>query len=137
MSEPELELYGIVGKMFRQIREEKGHTLEYVSEYLGITPKSLQRYECGERRIKIEIIKSFCNFYNINCSNFMKEAKLQFVSDYPLSHYASTKTDSQIQIVVDKAKKLNPEGLTKLIEYADDLVASGKYEKFVKKEEAI
>ncbi len=51
MTESDLELYGIVGKMFREIRESNGHTLEYVSNFLGIAPKSLQRYECGERKM--------------------------------------------------------------------------------------
>ena len=52
MSDSDLELYGIVGKMFREIRERKELSLETVAEYLKIAPKSLQRYECGERKIK-------------------------------------------------------------------------------------
>lgn len=135
MNESDLELYGIVGKMFREIREDKGDTLEYVSNYLGIAPKSLQRYECGERKIKIETISSFCSFYNIDCSKFMKEAKMRFVSDYELSCCngfeikSHIKFDKNVQDIIDKANKLNSEGIAKLNEYADDLVSSGKYEK--------
>ena len=82
MDKSDLELYGIVGKMFREIRENKGYTLEYVSDYLNVATKTLQRYELGERDIKIQIIKMLCEFYNIDCSSFMKDAKMRFVSEY-------------------------------------------------------
>lgn len=78
MSNSELELYGIVGKMFHEIREEKGLSLAVVSEYLQIAPISLQRYECGKRKIKMGTIKELCNFYKIKYDDFIKEAKLRF-----------------------------------------------------------
>lgn len=89
MSESELELYGVVGKMFREIREDRGYSLELGADYLGIAPKSLQRYECGERKIKIGTIKSLCEFYNIDYDSFIKEAKSRFTknSDIPTEQY--------------------------------------------------
>lgn len=78
MSDSDLELYGIVGRMFREIRESQDLSLETVSEYLQIAPKSLQRYECGERKIKMGTIKELCTFYKIEYDDFIKEAKLRF-----------------------------------------------------------
>ena len=78
LNESELELYGIVGKMFREIREEKGLSLEISAAYLDIAPKSLQRYECGERKIKVGTIKKLCEFYKVNYDDFIKEAKIKF-----------------------------------------------------------
>lgn len=78
MSDSDLELYGIVGRMFREIRESKDLSLETVAEYLQIAPKSLQRYECGERKIKIGTIKQLCVFYKIEYDDFIREAKLRF-----------------------------------------------------------
>ncbi len=78
MTESDLELYGIVGRMFREIRESKGLPLEAGASYLDIAPKSLQRYECGERKIKIGTIKELCDFYKISCDAFIMEAKLRF-----------------------------------------------------------
>ena len=81
MSETELELYSIVGKMLREIRESKGYSLELGAEHLGIAPKSLQRYECGERKIKMGTIVSLCEFYDINYDSFIKEAKSRFTGE--------------------------------------------------------
>lgn len=39
--------------------------------------------------------------------------------------------------IIGKLKQLNKEGLGKISEYADDLLSSGKYEKLIKKGEAI
>lgn len=78
MSDSDLELYGIVGKMFREIRESKDLSLKVVAEYLRIAPKSLQRYECGERKIKMGTIKELCIFYKIEYDDFIREAKLRF-----------------------------------------------------------
>lgn len=78
MSDSDLELYGIVGRMFREIRESKDLSLEIVAEYLQIAPKSLQRYECGERKIKIGTIKELCIFYKIEYDDFIRDAKLRF-----------------------------------------------------------
>lgn len=78
LNESELELYGIVGKMFREIREDKGLSLEISAAYLDIAPKSLQRYECGERKIKVGTIKKLCEFYKVNYDDFIKEAKIKF-----------------------------------------------------------
>lgn len=78
LNDSELELYGIVGKMFREIRESKGLSLEISAAYLDIAPKSLQRYECGERKIKIGTIKKLCEFYKVNFDDFIKEAKIKF-----------------------------------------------------------
>ncbi len=97
MNKSDLELYGIVGQMFREIREEQGYTLKYVSGYLDVTHKTLQRYELGERDIKICIIKMLCEFYKIDCSDFMKEATIRFASRY---------VDEQKILLSDFDKKL-------------------------------
>ncbi len=43
----------------------------------------------------------------------------------------------QINALMQKAQLLNPQGISKLNEYADDLVASGNYSKTKSKETAI
>lgn len=110
MKDSELELYGIVGRMFREIREEKELSLTAVSEYLQIAPISLQRYECGERKIKMGTIKKLCVFYKIEYDDFIKEAKLRF------SKNIFTDTSSE------------KEELPKIIKYYEMLNDIGKHE---------
>lgn len=76
MSDYDLELYGVIGDMFRHLRKDKGYTLEVVAEQLNITPKTLQRYECGTRRFKIETVQGLCSIYKIDYYIFMRDAKI-------------------------------------------------------------
>ena len=110
MNDSELELYGIVGKMFREIRESKGLSLEISAAYLDIAPKSLQRYECGERKIKIGTIKKLCEYYKVNFDDFIKEAKIKFGGN----------------IYTDISNK--KEEAPKIMQYYDQLNDIGKHE---------
>lgn len=108
MNDSELELYGIVGRMFREIREDKDLSLAAVSEYLQIAPISLQRYECGERKIKMGTIKKLCSFYKIEYDDFIKEAKIRFskniFTDAPTEKESSPKIMQYYELLNDIGK---------------------------------
>lgn len=122
MSETELELYSIVGKMLREIREDKGYSLELGAEHLGIAPKSLQRYECGERKIKMGTIVSLCEFYGINYDAFIKEAKTRFTGEEPVdeSYYFNEEArelaefmfkNPEYKVLFDASRKVKKEDI--------------------------
>lgn len=81
MSDYEKELYSIIGNMLRELRLEKNFTLEYVADKLGVAPKTLQRYERGERKIKVGTITELCAIYGVDYSEFMKRAKLKHLGE--------------------------------------------------------
>lgn len=81
MSDYEKELYSIIGNMLRELRQEKDYTLEFVADKLEIAPKTLQRYECGERKIKVGTITELCDIYGVDYSEFMREAKIKHLGD--------------------------------------------------------
>lgn len=77
MSEYELGLYRIIGEMIREIRTAKGMTLEEIAEKLNITRKTLQRYETGDRKIKIVTILELSHILAFDYDTFMSDAKLK------------------------------------------------------------
>lgn len=81
MSDYEKELYSIIGSMLRELRLENDYTLEYVADKLEVAPKTLQRYECGERKIKVGTITDLCAIYGADYSEFMKQAKLRHLGE--------------------------------------------------------
>lgn len=122
MSETELELYTIVGKMFREMREKHGYSLETVALHLGIAPKSIQRYECGERKIKIGTIKTLCEFYGIDYYSFIKEAKSRFTGEEPVeeSYYLNEEAkelaefmfkNPEYKVLFDASRKVKKEDI--------------------------
>lgn len=135
MSETELELYSIVGKMLREIREDKGYSLELGAEHLGIAPKSLQRYECGERKIKMGTIVSLCEFYGINYDSFIKEAKSRFTGEEPVeeSYYLNEEArelaefmfkNPEYKVLFDASRKVKKEDIGFVKEMIDRMRGS-------------
>lgn len=83
MSDYEIELYKIIGEMIREARIAKGLTLEQVAEHLDLTTKTIQRYECGERKIKIGTIIKLCELFNLEYESFMANAKAKLAGVEP------------------------------------------------------
>lgn len=81
MSEYEISLYRIIGEMIRERRISKDLTLEEVANEIGVTPKTLQRYETGERKIKINTIMELSHILSFDYDRFMAEAKRRLTSD--------------------------------------------------------
>lgn len=81
MSEYELGLYRIIGEMLREKRTLRDLTLEQVAEDLKVIPKTLQRYETGERKIKISTIMELANILGFDYDAFMSEAKARLAGE--------------------------------------------------------
>lgn len=81
MSEYEIGLYRIIGEMIREKRISHGLTLDQVANQLGVIPKTLQRYETGERKIKISTIMELSHILSFDYDTFMAEAKSRLVGN--------------------------------------------------------
>ena len=81
MSEYEISLYKIIGEMIREKRTQANLSLEYVAEQIGVTRKTLQRYETGERKVKISTIMEIANILGFDYNLFMTDAKSRLVGE--------------------------------------------------------
>ncbi|MGQ5708649.1 helix-turn-helix domain-containing protein [Lactobacillus sp. PSON] len=55
----------------RQLRKEKGYTLEQVAKSINVTNMTISRYERGEREPKIETWDKLASFFNVPTSYLM------------------------------------------------------------------
>jgi transcriptional regulator with XRE-family HTH domain len=58
-------LYLRMGELLRKKREERGYSLEQVAEAVGLTKKTIQRYETAESRVTTDNLKKICDFMGI------------------------------------------------------------------------
>lgn len=77
----ELDMYVEVGNMLREIRISSGKTLDDVSVVIDVAPKTLQRYETGERKIRVDTLKRLLDYYNYSYEYFMQRAKLKYLGE--------------------------------------------------------
>lgn len=75
----ELDMYVEVGRMLRELRTNSGNTLDDVALIIGVAPKTLQRYETGERKIRVDVLKRLLAYYNYSYDDFMQKAKLKYL----------------------------------------------------------
>ena len=54
------------GEIEKELREERGYTLEEVAIGTGLSKAAISRYENGEREPAFHLIKYFCLFYNVS-----------------------------------------------------------------------
>lgn len=134
MSEYEVGLYRIIGEMIREIRNIRKMTLEEIADKLGVTPKTLQRYETGARKIKISTIMELAEIMNFNYDEFMAEAKQRLAGtgdENAIPYYAINEETRKIaqEIFDDKDMKLLFD--LKKTAKADELM---NYAKFLKEQ---
>lgn len=134
------DLYIILGNRLRNLRKEKGYSLEYVANKIGMTKKTIQRYELGEQRISIEKLTMLCEIYMYDIDILNAEVKkeldslakktfnsqfgtdqelVDFFHDQPelLEMYKSIQQSDSLQLLFDSTKDLSPEDLKPVLEY--------------------
>lgn len=68
--------FGQIGGKLREIRLNKGMTLEVAAEKIGLTTKAIQFYETGQRQIKYPTIAKLCKIYDYDIDQFWAETKI-------------------------------------------------------------
>lgn len=134
------DLYIILGNRLRNLRKEKGYSLEFVANKIGMTKKTIQRYELGEQRISIEKLSMLCDIYMYNIDILNAEVKkeldalskktfnsqfgtdqelIDFFHDQPelLEMYRGIQQSDSLQLLFDSTKDLSPEDLKPVLEY--------------------
>jgi len=65
-------LYEGLGEQLRENREKRGYSLEQVAQAVGLTKKTIQRYETAESRITTDNLKAICGFLGIEISSITR-----------------------------------------------------------------
>lgn len=66
-----------IGKFIAQCRKDKNITQEQLAEKLGVTNKSVSRWENGKNMPDYSILKELCNILDIDVNEFLSGEKIQ------------------------------------------------------------
>ena len=77
----EYDFYKMLGQLLRSKRTAANLTLEDVASALGLSIKTVQRYETGERKITIQTIKNMCALYGVDPDEIMAQAQTTLDTD--------------------------------------------------------
>lgn len=113
------------GRTFRQLREASGLTVEefckqYNARFDGRMNKStVSRYENSLQEPMISTVKKVAIFFSVDPSDLLGYSVAPTAAAAALS--------PRLQALADALDQLNEEGQEKLLDYAADLVAGGRY----------
>ena len=114
------------GERMRMRRKEIGMSAEKLAELLGKSPATIYRYENGDiEKMPVDFLEPLSEALNTTPAALMGWADEDIDHSLPLSGPASI--TSKEEELLDLHRQLNEEGQGRLLEYADDLVSSGKY----------
>lgn len=91
-----------IGKFINNCRKDKGLTQEQLAEKLGITSKSISRWENGNTMPDYSLLKDLCNELNINVNELLSGKKIK-ENDYMIK---SEENLINLRKQIDKRKKV-------------------------------
>ena len=91
-----------IGKFILNCRKEKGMTQEQLAEKLGVTSKSISRWENGRTMPDYTLLKDLCNELDININELLSGEKIKE------NDYVNKSEENLIKLrkQIDKRKKL-------------------------------
>lgn len=106
---------------FKECRELRGYSQNYVALSLGVKPPSVNSWEKGKTKPTLDNLIALSGLLNVTTDMLLG---LKPLNDSKPQDEAPAETDHTI---LDLLYQLNEEGQEKVVEYADDLLQSGKY----------
>lgn len=64
-----------IGAFIKSKRKEKGYTLEYIGNYVGVSKATVSRWESGEiGNMRTDKVKALCDCLNITTKEFLERS---------------------------------------------------------------
>jgi transcriptional regulator with XRE-family HTH domain len=114
-----------VAKNLHYYRKKSGLTQKALGKFLDVGDNTVSSWENGNNMMDIDTLFKICRVLKVSVNDMYGVYANACVSEY-------TKTE---KLIIDNYRTLNDEGQSKLYDYADDLVMSGKYKKAVQHSE--
>ena len=118
------DLYSILGEALRDARDSANMTLADAAKKMGVSIMTIQRYEKAERKATVETVRNLCEIYAVDADALMQYSIDRFRS---MSSSSSGGLSSIENDLLSSFRNLDDDGQHKLIEYINDLSASGRY----------
>lgn len=109
----------------KQVRESTGKTQEQVAQELGIPVGTYRNWEQTARGLNTKKLIMLADYFGVSTDTILGTRFAQSIDDQVQRSYR-TKIET---LLINASRNLNDDGNARLLEYADDLIRSGKYQK--------
>ena len=116
-----------ISKKIYLLRTESNLTQSEFGKIAGATDKAVSAWENGIRSPKLRYIKPICDYFGLELNVFSDESNDIYAPSQPQAPDRLPPLPPKLQQIAAAMDELNEEGQDKIVEYASDLVASGRY----------
>ena len=116
-----------IGERIRQLRKERNITQEELSEYLGVTKATVQKYENGQiRNLRAETIKKLSELFGVGPVFFVFDDVPDYLSGQMdkllITHYGAWFED-----FLENISRMNEDGKKLVRTYVEDIASIDRY----------
>ncbi|MBR3569947.1 MAG: helix-turn-helix transcriptional regulator [Oscillibacter sp.] len=109
----------------KQAREAANLSQKQVALTLGVSAPTVSNWEAGKINPTVANLKELCHLYKVSADYLLE------LQDRPSLSFAETRNQDAITTgeasLLQDFRELNEEGQEKILDFADDLIQSGKY----------
>ncbi|MCD8342089.1 MAG: helix-turn-helix domain-containing protein [Clostridiales bacterium] len=119
-----------VGQRIKSLREEQSLTQGQFAAALGLSKSAIGMYEIGQREPNLETLHAIADYFQVDMAYLLGTQEVRNVDELLRQVEGTLRisdADPQLTALMDSAAQLNAQGKQKLVEYAGDLVLSGRY----------
>lgn len=106
-----------IGKFIAQCRKEQGLTQEQLSEKLGVSSKSVSRWENGNTMPDMSMFQTLCSIFNVELAELLSGKRLT------AEERLRNSEENVLLLVATKSKLQNLQILTEILIFAGIIVA--------------
>lgn len=106
-----------IASRLRELRENRNLKQDDIAQFLGTTVQKVSSFETGRTRIDIDTLVALSKYYNVD---------VNWILNIAPEKESLCLQSTEVNLIL-QYRCLNPEGQEKMIDYATDLVASGRY----------
>lgn len=111
-----------IGERIKQARKEKGLTQKRLGELSGTSEGTVKQYELGKRQPRLAQLQAIAAALGLPTASLL-------IGSPPLDDDFPAQLPEDVQQVASSMEQMNEEGRGKVVDYAEDLEASGRYKK--------
>lgn len=115
------------GKRLAELRKSEGLTREELANELDMSINTLRNYENGLREPGHNFVIQMANRFNVTTDYILGLTSKDGDNLSDVTIVSNNELESREKSLIFNYRQLNPEGQEKLLDYADDLIQSGRY----------
>lgn len=68
-----MDINKLIGERLQAMRNDKGYSLRYVAERVGLSNVTISHYETGRNGIDLKNLKKLCVLYGVDMMKFLSD----------------------------------------------------------------